>query len=104
MQGLTVTSDFYDDPELAALAERLQDTDATVRRIALMDLADLDGDAHVPLLLAALGDEAAVVRAEAARALEAFESPATVRGLARLLSDTDADVLGAGTAAVHRRA
>ena len=77
MQGHTVTSDFYDDPELAephfSLLERLQDKDATVRRIALMDLADLDGDAHVPLLLAALGDDAAVVRTEAARALEAFE-------------------------------
>jgi hypothetical protein len=36
-----VTSDFYDDPELADLAERLQDVDATVRRFALRDRADV---------------------------------------------------------------
>lgn len=67
-----MTTDFHDDPDIIPILPRLRDPDATVRRIAVLDLGDLDGDAHVPLLIGALEDSAAQVRLEAARALEAF--------------------------------
>jgi HEAT repeat protein len=94
--------DSYFDPGLAELRERLGAADSEVRRIALLDLSDFAGDEHAPLFIEALRDPVGVVRAEAARALEAFESPDSVAGLVALLSDDDetvckaaADSLGA---------
>jgi HEAT repeat protein len=51
-----VTNVFEDDPEIRDIQNRLQDEDGEVRRIALLDLADVAGDEHVPLIIAALRD------------------------------------------------
>ena len=64
---------FEDAAEVDELAERLDDTDPSVRSIAVMELGDTADPAAVPLLLTALKDEAAEVRLQAAKALEAFD-------------------------------
>src|SRR3954471_14529576 len=87
-----VLNDYSDDPGILALATRLRDSDSTVRRIALRNLADIADEEHAPLFIGALGDPAAEVRFEAAKALEAWETPAIVAGLVGRLSDLDADV------------
>jgi HEAT repeat protein len=78
----------------------LASPDSTIRRVALMDLADAGDEAHVPLFVAALGDSAAEVRLEAARALEAFEGTAAVAALAEALRDSDAAVRTAAAQAL----
>ena len=50
------------------LRARLANPDATVRRIAMLDLADWAGDEHADLFVQSLRDTDATVRAEAARA------------------------------------
>jgi HEAT repeat protein len=52
------------------LQQRLADPDAEVRRIAILDLEYSDEGEFLPLLLRALSDRDARVRAEAARVLE----------------------------------
>jgi HEAT repeat protein len=52
---------FNEDPALQDIQSRLQDEDGEVRRIAILDLADLAEDEHVPLLIAALRDPSAPV-------------------------------------------
>lgn len=69
--------------------------------IALIDLADLAGDEHVPLIIAALSDPLPTVRAEAAHALEAFETDDGIRGLIALLDDPDQAVRAAAAHGLH---
>ena len=44
---------FIDNPDIIALQPRLQDSDAAVRLIALIELADLEEPDALPLLLQA---------------------------------------------------
>ena len=70
------------NPDILDLLPRLNDGDAAVRRIALIDLADLEEPDGLPWLTdALLVDPAAEVRAEAARLLEAWEEPEVVQAL-----------------------
>lgn len=79
--------------QLAHLAPRLQHNDATVRRIALIELADEEDEAGLPWLLQTLAnDPASVVRLEAANRLAGWEQPAVVLGLAQALLDSDGAV------------
>ena len=75
-----------------ALRERLRDPDPTVRRIALLDLADQEDERLLPWLLELLRDASAAVRAEAARRLAAWERADGVRALVAALDDADAEV------------
>lgn len=82
-----------DNPDVLELQPRLEDSDAGVRRIALIALADLEDPDGLPWLIAALGhDPSASVRAEAARLLEAWEEPEVVHALCQALTDPDNDV------------
>ncbi|MPW18013.1 HEAT repeat domain-containing protein [Paraburkholderia sp. CNPSo 3157] len=80
-------------PEAAALLPGLSDADAVVRRIALIELADLeDPDALQPIVAALKHDDSADVRSEAARVLGAWEEPAIVEALCHALIDADREV------------
>ena len=84
------------DPESAALLARLADDDAAVRRIALLDIADLEDIELVPALVNALrNDPAPEVRLEAARVLASWEQEETVEALCSALLDTDEAVRAA---------
>ncbi|WP_455733841.1 HEAT repeat domain-containing protein, partial [Burkholderia stabilis] len=81
------------DPDHDALVARLAAPDASVRRIALLELADLEDPDLVPSFVAALRDDpSADVRGEAARVLGAWEQPDVVDALCRALLDPDDDV------------
>jgi HEAT repeat protein len=72
---------------------RLQSPDAVVRRIALLELADLEIPDAVPAFMAALrGDAAAEIRAEAAAILGAWERDDVVDALCAALLDQDDEV------------
>jgi HEAT repeat protein len=78
------------DPESAALLARLADEDAAVRRIALLDIADLEEVELLPALVATLrNDPAPEVRLEAARVLASWEQEEVVEALCGALLDTD---------------
>ncbi len=66
--------------------ERLTDADATVRRLAVIDLPYSDEDDIVSLLLPRLDDDDASVRTEAVRALEGFEERRRRDGARRALA------------------
>ncbi|HFK2006889.1 TPA: HEAT repeat domain-containing protein, partial [Pseudomonas aeruginosa] len=75
-------------PEILALSPRLEDADPGVRRLALIELADLELPEALPLLVAALRDDPDPgVRGEAARLLEAWEEDAVVDALCVALAD-----------------
>ncbi|CAB3754017.1 HEAT repeat domain-containing protein [Paraburkholderia solisilvae] len=79
--------------DAAAASARLAAGDAAVRRIALLDLADLEDAALVPAFVAVLRDDpAAEVRREAAGVLAAWEQRDVVEALCNALLDTDSDV------------
>ncbi|HEY8972902.1 MAG TPA: HEAT repeat domain-containing protein, partial [Burkholderiaceae bacterium] len=72
---------------------RLASDDPGVRRIAVLDIADAEDDADLPALITALlADQAAQVRAEAARVLGGWGHPLAVDALAQALLDADAGV------------
>ncbi|MFT4048007.1 MAG: hypothetical protein QM661_15130, partial [Solimonas sp.] len=79
-----------------ALLLRLEDDDAAVRRLAVIELADEfagEPDEAAPLLAARLReDRDAAVRAEAARRLEGFDGAIAGDALADALLDADAAV------------
>ncbi|HWT39625.1 MAG TPA: HEAT repeat domain-containing protein [Paraburkholderia sp.] len=80
-------------PEAAALLPRLTDEDAAVRRIALIELADLeDPDALQPIVAALKHDASSDVRSEAARVLGAWEQHDIIEALCNALRDTDDNV------------
>ncbi|WGS51673.1 HEAT repeat domain-containing protein [Paraburkholderia sp. D15] len=83
-------------PEAAALLPRLADADPVVRRIALLELADLEDPETLPLIAHALAhDASAEVRREAARVLGSWEEPWIADALCHALLDTDDDVRAA---------
>ncbi|WP_312155418.1 HEAT repeat domain-containing protein, partial [Pseudomonas sp.] len=78
-----------DHPDIAELLPRLNADDAAVRRIALIDLADLEESEGLPWLTdALLVDSSTEVRTEAARLLEAWEQPDVVQALCAALADS----------------
>ncbi|KAB0632034.1 HEAT repeat domain-containing protein, partial [Burkholderia territorii] len=81
------------DPGLASLIARVAAPDPSVRRIALLELDDLEDPGLVPIFVTALhADPSADVRREAARVLAAWEQPDVVDALCRALLDADAEV------------
>jgi HEAT repeat protein len=94
----SITAPYLDasDPESAALLARLADEDAAVRRIALLDIADLEEVELLPALVTTLrNDPAPEVRLEAARVLASWEQQAIVEALCGALLDTDEAVRAA---------
>jgi HEAT repeat protein len=76
------------DPEAAAVLPRLSDGDPVVRRIALLELADLEDESLLPPIVDALRrDDSADVRREAARVLAAWEGEEVVETLWGALLD-----------------
>ena len=73
------------DGELDDIAERCGSGDPGVRRVAMMDLAELIEPGATTLLLRGLGDADAEVRAAAARSLDEHDGPAVVQGLVHAL-------------------
>ncbi|WP_028225102.1 HEAT repeat domain-containing protein [Paraburkholderia ferrariae] len=86
----------------SALA-RLASDDATVRRIAVIDLGDLEESALLPVLIAALGhDPAGEVRREAAAVLAAWEQNSVVEAHCFALLDADKSVREAAAEALSQ--
>jgi HEAT repeat protein len=76
------------DPEAAELLPRLASADAAVRRIALLALADLEDEAVLGPIVAALRtDVSSDVRAQAAEVLGAWERANAVEALCEALAD-----------------
>jgi HEAT repeat protein len=83
-------------PEAAALLPRLTDADPVVRRIALLELADLEEPSALPRIADVLAhDAAADVRGEAARILGSWEQAWVVDALCHALIDIDHEVRSA---------
>jgi HEAT repeat protein len=79
----------FDNPELTPFLLRLQEPDAAVRRIAVLDLADLEDEETLPALIdALLRDFDESVRLEAARVLAAWETEDVVVALLDALTDS----------------
>ena len=97
---------FEDNPELHDIRTRLSASDSEVRRIALLDIADFEGDDHVTLIVDSLRDPVASVRLQAVQALEAFENELSIPALIAVLDDPDAaparQCAGAGVRQVSR--
>ncbi|MFX1808544.1 HEAT repeat domain-containing protein, partial [Paraburkholderia sp. A1RO-5] len=80
-------------PEAAGALTRLAAADAAVRRIAVLDLADLEHSALLAPLIAALRDDPAPeVRREAAFVLASWEQEDVVEALCATLLDADPGV------------
>jgi len=76
------------DPRSAVLRQRLTSPDAGVRRVALLDFADVEDEALLPALVTVLrGDPDPALRAEAARALAGWGDGEVVEALADALAD-----------------
>ncbi|MFM0731281.1 HEAT repeat domain-containing protein [Paraburkholderia sediminicola] len=81
------------DPEAAELLPRLASTDAAVRRIALLALADLEDETVLGPIVATLrSDTSSDVRAQAAEVLGAWERADSVEALCEALADRAEDV------------
>lgn len=82
-----------EDPAvIAALIERLKDTDAGVRRAAASSLGRLKSRTAVPALIGAMGDRNREVRGAIVEALANIEDVSAVPALQRALTDESADV------------
>ncbi len=82
-----------EDPAvIAALIERLKDTDAGVRKAAASSLGNLKSKRAVNPLIALLTDRNKDVRAAAVEALGDIEDPSAVSAIARAVSDESPDV------------
>lgn len=86
------TSDVADPAIVAALIERLQDTEASVRDAAASSLGSLGSVTAVPALLAIAGDRSSDVRSAVADALGHIGDARAVPTLTRMLSDSSARV------------
>ena len=80
---------FDDVVDLEDIRERLADPEASVRRIAVMELIETAEIEAIPLVIKALRDDDAQVRAEAARVLDEFEGPEVIAALLDGLQDAD---------------
>ena len=85
---MTSLFDVTDNDDILALQPRLTDEDPGVRRIALIELADLEEPDGLLWLVDRLAqDPTEEVRAEAARLLEAWEDEPVVEALCQALTD-----------------
>ena len=76
------------DSQIDAMRERLSDADAGVRRVALLDFADVESVDLLPAIVAVLRDDPDPdLRAEAARALAGWGHGDVVEALADALGD-----------------
>ncbi|WP_280152038.1 HEAT repeat domain-containing protein [Piscinibacter sp. XHJ-5] len=76
------------DPQVTDLQQRLASTDAGVRRVALLDFADVEDETLLPAIAALLRqDPDPALRAEAARALAGWDDGNVVDALADALAD-----------------
>lgn len=75
------------DDDLQELHPRLTSGDATVRRLALIELAELEDEAHAPWLAWALRDPDPAIRADVAARLAYWEQPVALEALVVALSD-----------------
>ncbi|MDR9749818.1 HEAT repeat domain-containing protein [Pseudomonas sp. SZMC_28357] len=90
---MTSLFDSTDNDDILALQPRLTDADAGVRRIALIELADLEEPEGLLWLVDRLAhDPTEEVRAEAARLLEAWEDEPVVAALCQALTDPSSAV------------
>ncbi|MBN3811060.1 HEAT repeat domain-containing protein, partial [Paraburkholderia sp. Ac-20347] len=88
-------------PEAAAVLARLASEDATVRRIAVLDIGDLEAPELVGVLVGTLRDDAAPeVRREAATVLASWESEDVTEALCAALLDADDNVRDAAAQAL----
>lgn len=79
--------------EFAPLIARLQAEDAVIRRVALLELADLAEAEALPWIIERLAqDSSEQVRTEAARALAGWDDTEVVQALAEALSDPATEV------------
>ena len=90
----------YQDPELQELAERLASDDAGLRRVAVLDLVDCPEPEAVELLIQALNDADPLVRQEAAKVVDEFESAQMADALIAALNDSDEVVRNAAAHAL----
>ena len=89
-----------DNADILALQPRLTDEDPGVRRIALIELADLEEPDGLLWLVDRLSqDPTEEVRAEAARLLEAWEDEPVVQALCQALTDPSEAVQAAAAQA-----
>ena len=83
-----MTSIHTEDPYIAELRHRLSSDDPGVRRVALLDFADVEDEALLPAIVGVLRqDPDPVLRAEAARALAGWGDGDVVDALADALAD-----------------
>jgi len=75
------------EPELDEIAEKCASDDAGVRRVAMLELADIVEDGAVPLLLKGLHDTDIMVREAAVKALDAHDGIEVVEALIAALED-----------------
>jgi len=90
----------YDDPQLRNVAERLDSPDSEIRRVAVLDLVDLDDAATAGLLMKALKDSCPSVRFEAAKIVDEFEADDIADALLDALSADDHRVRSAAANAL----
>ena len=81
-----------DPAVVAALIERLKDSDASVRRAAASSLGNLKSKKAVPALMNAAGDKNREVRIAVIEALSELEDPAAIPVLLKAISDENAEV------------
>lgn len=86
------TAGDQDPVVVAALIERLKDSDAGVRRAAANSLGNLKSKKAVPALMAAAGDKNREVRMAVIEALSELEDAAAIPVLLKALSDENAEV------------
>ena len=75
------------DSDLDEIALRCAGDDAGVRRVAMLELADITDEGVVPLLIAGLADTDALVREAAAKALDEHTGDGVVAALVTALED-----------------
>lgn len=89
---------YSDNPQLSGIAQRLAADNPAVRRVAIMELAEVSHERGADLLfLQALGDPVAEVRAEAAKVIDEFPPEAITDALIEALTARD-DTLRASAA------
>ncbi|TIT87842.1 MAG: HEAT repeat domain-containing protein, partial [Mesorhizobium sp.] len=89
---MTAFDPFEDFGDIDEIAERLNDADAAVRRLAVIDLTETASADVLPHLLTAVADPDATVRLQVAIALSEFDAVEAAAGLACLAADQDLTV------------
>ncbi len=87
---MTVSLVTFKPPEPDGAPDRLADVDPNVRRVAILELADLAETEHVPSFISALRNDASpAVREQAAQVLAEWEQEDVVQALCEALIDVD---------------